>query len=152
MLVIFWYTVHTEKSFQCLIKSTRNQIVFTIFRLIWIQMNRKMVNTIWFRFDLIRFRKKISVCTKMARTFWSGFAVAQFNICTPECNQPVCSTIGRMEPLTFFKDQKVTLTPLFCHYDIYTGCRCTMYYKTKKSASLRYFLLMFYAQYRRNLW
>ena len=27
--------VHTEKSFRNLIKSTRNQIVFTIFRLIW---------------------------------------------------------------------------------------------------------------------
>ena len=29
--------VHTEKSFRNFIKSTRNQIVFTIFRLIWIQ-------------------------------------------------------------------------------------------------------------------
>ena len=28
------------------------------------QVNRKMVNTIWFRFDLIRFRKDLSVCTK----------------------------------------------------------------------------------------
>ena len=26
---------------------------------VWIQINRKMVNTIWFRVDLIRFRKKI---------------------------------------------------------------------------------------------
>ena len=28
---------------------------------VWIQINQKMVNTIWFRFDLIRFRKDFSV-------------------------------------------------------------------------------------------
>ena len=64
-------TPNTGKSFRNLIKSNRNQIVFTIFRLIWntkrtcpfvLQFNRKMVNTIWFRFDLIRFRKDFSVC------------------------------------------------------------------------------------------
>jgi len=48
-----------------LIKSNRNQIVFTMHRLIWnnkrtlysllFQINRCMVNTIWFRFDLLRF-------------------------------------------------------------------------------------------------
>ena len=30
---------------------------------VWFQINRKMVNTIWFQFDLIRFRKDFSVCT-----------------------------------------------------------------------------------------
>ena len=30
---------------------------------VWIKINRKMVNTIWFRFDLIRLQKDISVCT-----------------------------------------------------------------------------------------
>ena len=62
---------HKEKSFRNLVKSNRNQIVFTIFRLIWnqtdvrllFQINRKMVNTIWYRFHLIRFRKKFSVCS-----------------------------------------------------------------------------------------
>ena len=29
---------------------------------VFIQINRKMVNEIWFRFDLIRFRKNVSVC------------------------------------------------------------------------------------------
>ena len=29
---------------------------------IWFQINRKIVNTIWFRFDLIRYRKKFSEC------------------------------------------------------------------------------------------
>ena len=29
---------------------------------VWFPINRKMVNTIWFRFDLIRFWKDISVC------------------------------------------------------------------------------------------
>ena len=28
----------------------------------WFQISRKMVNTIWFRFDLIRFKKYFSVC------------------------------------------------------------------------------------------
>ena len=64
--------IHTEKSFRNIIKSNRNQIVFTIFWLIWnqtevrllFQINRKMVNTIWFRVDLIRFRKNFSVCVE----------------------------------------------------------------------------------------
>ena len=29
---------------------------------VWIQINRKKVNTIWFRFDLTRLRKNFSVC------------------------------------------------------------------------------------------
>ena len=60
--------VHTEKSFRNLIKSNRNQIVFTIFRFIWnskqtsiwIQINLTIVNTIWFRFDLKKNRKCFS--------------------------------------------------------------------------------------------
>ena len=54
-------SICTEKSFQNLIKSNRNQTVFTIFRLIWnsktntigllLQINLCMVNTVWFRFD-----------------------------------------------------------------------------------------------------
>ena len=31
---------------------------------VWFQINRKMVNTIWFLFDLIRFRKDFSVCSR----------------------------------------------------------------------------------------
>jgi len=50
--------VPTEKYFRNLNKSNRNQIVITMYRLI---CNRKMKNTIWFRFDLIRFRKVFSV-------------------------------------------------------------------------------------------
>ena len=30
---------------------------------VWIQINRKMVTTIWFRVDLIRFQKYFSVCS-----------------------------------------------------------------------------------------
>ena len=64
---------HAEKSFRNLIISYRNQIVFTIFRLIWnqtdvrllFQINQKMVDTIWFRVDLIKFRKYFSVCTTL---------------------------------------------------------------------------------------
>ena len=58
-----------ENSFRILIKSNLNQIVFTIFWLIWnrkrtsvwFQIHRKMVNIIWFRFDFIRFRKDFCV-------------------------------------------------------------------------------------------
>ena len=38
--------LHTENFFLNFVISTRNQIVFNIFRLIWIQINREMVNTI----------------------------------------------------------------------------------------------------------
>ena len=38
---LLWW-LHTEKSFRNLIKSTRNQIVFTIFRLIWTQTDIRL--------------------------------------------------------------------------------------------------------------
>ena len=55
--------LHAEKSSRNIIKSVRNQILFTMHRLIWkskwtsvwFQINRCIVNTIWFGFDLIRF-------------------------------------------------------------------------------------------------
>ena len=57
--------LHTEKSFVNIIES--NQIEFTMYRLIWnskrkdvrllFRINRCMVNTIWFRFDLTQFGK-----------------------------------------------------------------------------------------------
>ena len=34
---------------------------------VWFQINWKMVNTIWFLFDLIRFRKYFSVCRENSR-------------------------------------------------------------------------------------
>jgi len=62
--------LHAYESFSNLVKSTGNQILFTIHRLIWnskrmsvwFRINRKMVNTIWFRFDLTRFGKVFAVC------------------------------------------------------------------------------------------
>jgi len=36
---------------------------------VWIKINRKMVNTIWFRVDLIRFRKYLSACTRKCALF-----------------------------------------------------------------------------------
>ena len=70
------WRLHTETTFWNLNKSTRNQIIFTSFRLIgtkrtfvWFQINRKMINTIWFRVDLlIRFRKSFSVCGRRKST------------------------------------------------------------------------------------
>ena len=42
---------------------------------VWIQINRKMVNTIWFQVDLIRFRKLFSVCNELL--IWWPDASAQ---------------------------------------------------------------------------
>ena len=69
-VISLYLCIYTEKTFWNLINSNRNQIVFTIFRLIWNikralsvwQFKRKMVNTIWFRFELMRFQKVFSVC------------------------------------------------------------------------------------------
>ena len=68
---------HTEKYFRDLIKSNRNQIVFIIFRLICnqtnsdrllFQINRKLVNIVWFWFDLIRF---LCMCGPVHSTLYS---------------------------------------------------------------------------------
>ena len=84
---------HTETIFWNLIKSKRNQILFTMHRLIWnskwifiwLQINRKMVNRIWFRFDSKRFRKNVSVC-----------AGPRWNICNGQTyNQPRGSRLIR---------------------------------------------------------
>ena len=61
----FMIAQHTEKFIRNLIQSNRNQIVFTISRLIWNQINIRLVpnqfeNTILFRL-YIRFRKDFSV-------------------------------------------------------------------------------------------
>ena len=36
---------------------------------VWIKIIRKMVTTIWFQVDLIRFRKDLSVCSSISRVF-----------------------------------------------------------------------------------
>ena len=64
--------LNTEKYFRNLIKSNRNQIVFAIFfgwfgtanghcPFVVSNQSRKLVNTIWFQFDLIWFRSGFSV-------------------------------------------------------------------------------------------
>ena len=71
----------TEKSFRNLIKSTRNPIVFTKWTKLlfaWFQVNRKMINTIWFRFDLIRkdFSEFISIIR--CRIFYENRSLSFF--------------------------------------------------------------------------
>ena len=83
--IVRLFVVHAEKSFLNLIKSTRYQIVFTIFRFIleqqrtsvWFQINQKIVNIIWFRFDLIRFRKDFSVCIVLGYLILFAYSIAQ---------------------------------------------------------------------------
>ena len=61
---------YTEKCLRNHIKSNRNQIVFITFvewlgskrTSVWIQINQKLVNAIWFRVDLIRLLNYFSVC------------------------------------------------------------------------------------------
>ena len=63
--------IQTEKTFRNLIKLNPNQIVFIISRLIYISKRTvsvcrsksfgKMVISIWFQFDLVRFEKYISL-------------------------------------------------------------------------------------------
>ena len=74
--------IHTEKYFQNFIKLNRNQIVFTIsdhFKTkrtsVWFQINRIMVNTIWFRLDFIRFLKDFSVCGRKDSHDWILFSL-----------------------------------------------------------------------------
>jgi len=59
----FFFRCDTQKN---LVRINPNQIVFTIFWLICLyQINRKMVNAVWFRFILTRFRKDFSVCRQI---------------------------------------------------------------------------------------
>ena len=81
-----WFGTKTSIFFDwhiCLgFPKTWNQIVFTSFRWIWIQINRKMVNTIWFQVGLIRLLKNFSVSAvhflylKWKRTFLIGIFVS----------------------------------------------------------------------------
>ena len=43
---------------------------------IWTQINRKMVNTIWFRDDLIRFWKQMSLCVIRLADYASSYQLA----------------------------------------------------------------------------
>ena len=59
--------IHTEKFFRNLIKLNWLYLPFSDWfgtkrTSVWFQINRNMVNTIWFRVDSIRFRKDFSVC------------------------------------------------------------------------------------------
>ena len=69
-----WVCLHTEKSCRNHIKSNQNQIVYTIFRI-----NRKFVNTIWFRFDLIWwFDFLFQINRKVVFTIWFRFDLIWF--------------------------------------------------------------------------
>ena len=50
------------KSYNDGIIHKKSKKIWTKRTFIWFQINRKMVNTIWFRVDLIIFRKYFSVC------------------------------------------------------------------------------------------
>ena len=70
---------HTQKNlFEILINQPEIRLYlpfsdwFGIKRMsVWFQINRIMVNTIWFRVDLIRFQKDFSVCNTAGRKVFS---------------------------------------------------------------------------------
>ena len=63
-------SLHTQRIFfQILLNQPKIRLYLPCINLfgnkrtfVWFKINRKMVNTIWFRVDLIRFRKDFSVC------------------------------------------------------------------------------------------
>ena len=82
---------------------------------VWYQINRKMVNNIWFRFDLIRFRKYFSVCTKI--WYCSGHKAigimrvqlrAPWNLSRQYCTEgpPYCPPLSRESEASLAVDLK----------------------------------------------
>ena len=59
---------------------------------VWFQINRKMVNIIWFHFDLVRFRKVFSVCILLG-TYSSNV------LCLPCAPQHTLSVYCKLEIL-----------------------------------------------------
>ena len=77
--------LHTKKCFRIISIQTEIRLYLPFFdwfvtkrTSVLFQINRKMVNTIWFRFDLIRFGKDFSVCifSVPEKFFHSGRAMA----------------------------------------------------------------------------
>ena len=71
---------HTEKFFETLLNQSEIRLYLTFSDwfgtkriYIWFKINRKVVNTIWFRVDIKRFRKDFSVCGWELMMFWSFF-------------------------------------------------------------------------------
>ena len=98
--------------FRNLIEWNPNQIVFSIFRLIrntkqtfvWFQINQCMVNTIWFRFDLIGFRKDFSVCS-------SVILIEMLIIDRLKSNAYINSNTGLKFPYTLVSETWILLEP-----------------------------------------
>ena len=70
--------IRTEKSFWSFIRLNWNQIVVTTFRLIrntngCVHLcSKSIVNTIWFGFDIVRFRKDFAVCVKVTQSWMNN--------------------------------------------------------------------------------
>ena len=70
-----WVRVYTQRNlFEILLNKTGIRLYLpyldwfgTKRTSVWFKINRKMVNTIWFQVDLIRFQKDFSVCTHLSQ-------------------------------------------------------------------------------------
>ena len=57
---------------------------------IWIHINRKMLNTIWFQVDLIRFRKDFSVCSYIS-SYYFDWKLCWHDYCTMPEGRNMCA-------------------------------------------------------------
>ena len=79
------FSTHAKKQFLNLVESHQILIVDTLFRLIWHQMEFRLVpnqlknwkKTIWFWLDSTRFRKKFSVCARQKVEIWLSRTVGR---------------------------------------------------------------------------
>ena len=92
------------------------------------QINRKMVNTIWFRVDFIRFRKDFSVCTWIL--FWSN-GVSE-HITSPFCDVWLCGSVELLSHYLYtvlVPAQSITKSLfLHCSRSITIGQRCSEFF------------------------
>ena len=85
---IIFFRVYTQRNlFEILLKETEIRLYLpfsdwfgTERMLVWFHINLKVVNKIWFRFDLIRPRKYFSVCSKkdMLKMFFQSWVFTHF--------------------------------------------------------------------------
>ena len=65
---------------------------------VWIQINRCIVNTIWFRYDLIKFQKYFSVCSRHATFWWRKEAavICVYESCWNEGTRKYCGALSQV--------------------------------------------------------
>ena len=94
----------------------------------WFQINWKMVNTIWFRFDSIRFRKYFSVCTTeclvhIAKTIWDLF---QYPFLWYSISKLIAQLLCILNTLFQYSLLRYSISKLYFVTHTQKGCNHTM--------------------------